>query len=176
MEYVDLYFPVMQGFNVRIGRFISIPDIEAQLAPNNYTYVHSLTYTYDNFTNIGVLGTLAVTKNWMVELGVVVGTETVPWNIGARIPNPDPNPVYPGTTMLRDPGAQPSATAGLRWTSDSGRDDIYLVANSINNGIWGYNNLQWLGGTYYHKLAITGTSPLRPGISTNSMFRTWIIQ
>jgi hypothetical protein len=51
MEYVDLYFPVMQGFDVRIGRFISVPDNEAQLAPNNYTYVHSLTYTYDNFTN-----------------------------------------------------------------------------------------------------------------------------
>jgi hypothetical protein len=32
MEYVDLYFPVIQGLNVRIGRF---PDIEAQLAPNN---------------------------------------------------------------------------------------------------------------------------------------------
>jgi len=65
--------------------------------------------------------------------------------------NPNPNPLYPGTTMLRDPGAQPSAVAGLRWTSDSGRDDVYLVANSINNGVWGYNNLQWLGGTYYHK-------------------------
>jgi hypothetical protein len=99
MEYVDLYFPVMQGFNVRIGRFISIPDIEAQLAPNNYTYVHSLTYTYDNFTNTGILSTLAVTKNWMVQLGIVAGTETVPWNIGARIPNPNPNPLYPGTTM-----------------------------------------------------------------------------
>ena len=35
----------MQGFNLRVGRFISIPDIEAQLAPNNYTYVHSLTYS-----------------------------------------------------------------------------------------------------------------------------------
>jgi hypothetical protein len=53
------------------------PDIEAQLAPNNYTYVHSLTYTYDNFTNTGILNTLAVTKNWMVQLGVVVGTETI---------------------------------------------------------------------------------------------------
>ena len=151
MEYVDLYFPVLQGMDVRIGRFISIPDIEAQLAPNNYTYVHSLTYTYDNFTNTGILGTLAVTRNWMVQLGVVASTETMPWNIGARIPNPDPNPLYPGATMLKDPGAQPSATVGLRWTSDSGRDDIYLVANSINSGVWGYNNLQWLGGTYYHK-------------------------
>jgi hypothetical protein len=151
MLYADLYFPVMQGLNVRIGRFISIPDIEAQLAPNNYTYVHSLTYTYDNFTNTGILGTLAVTRNWMVQLGLVVGTETMPWNIGARIPNPDPNPLYPGTTMLKDPGAQPSAVAGLRWTSDSGRDAIYLVANSINSGAWGYNNLNWFGGTYYHK-------------------------
>lgn len=156
MMYVDLYFPVMLGFNVRIGRFISIPDIEAQLAPNNYTYVHSLTYTYDNFTNTGILGSLAVTKNWMIQLGVVAGTETMPWNIGARIPNYAvlagvADPLYPGTTMLKDPGAQPSLTAALRWVSDSGRDSFYLTANSINNGAWGYNNLNWLGGTYYHK-------------------------
>jgi hypothetical protein len=151
MEYVDLYFPVIQGLNVRIGRFVSIPDIEAQLAPNNYMYGHSLTYIYDNFTNTGILGTLAVTRNWMVQLGVVASTDTVPWNIGARIPNPDPNPLYPGTTMLKDPGAQPSPTVGLRWTSDSGRDAVYLVANSINSGVWGYDNLNWLGGTYYHK-------------------------
>jgi len=87
----------------------------------------------------------------MVQLGIVDGTETMPWNIGARIPNPNPNPLYPGTTMLKDPGAQPSATAGLRWTSDSGRDGFYLVSNSINSGAWGYNNLNWIGGTYYHK-------------------------
>ena len=151
MEYVDLYFPVVQGLNVRIGRFISIPDIEAQLAPNNYTYAHSLTYTFDNYTNTGILGTLAVTKNWIVQLGLVVGTDTMPWNIGATIANPDPNPIYPRTTMLKDPGAQPSATVGVRWTSDDGKDAVYLVANSINNGAWGYDNLQWLGATYYHK-------------------------
>ena len=54
MVYGDIYFPVFQGMNVRVGRFISIPDIEAQLAPNNYTYVHSLTYTFDNYTNTGI--------------------------------------------------------------------------------------------------------------------------
>jgi Putative beta-barrel porin-2, OmpL-like. bbp2 len=151
MEYLDLYFPVVQGLNVRIGRFISIPDIEAQLAPNNYTYAHSLTYTFDMFTNTGILATLAVTKNWMLQLGLVAGSDTMPWNVGARIVNPDPNAIYPGATMLKDPGAQPSATAGVRWTSDDGRDAVYLVANSINNGVWGYDNVQWLGGTYYHK-------------------------
>src|SRR3984885_6667837 len=36
LEYVDLYFPVKQGLNIRIGRFLSVPGIEAQLAPNNY--------------------------------------------------------------------------------------------------------------------------------------------
>ena len=70
MVYTDLYFPVLQGMDVRIGRFISIPDIEAQLAPNNYTYVHSLTYSWDNYTNTGFEGTLAVTKNWIVQLGL----------------------------------------------------------------------------------------------------------
>jgi hypothetical protein len=63
MVYADIYFPVLQGMDVRIGRFISIPDIEAQLAPNNYTYVHSLTYTFDNFTNTGIEVTTALTKN-----------------------------------------------------------------------------------------------------------------
>jgi len=82
---------------------------------------------------------------------LVVGTDTMPWNIGARIVNIDPNPLYPSTAMLKDPGAQTSVTAGLRWTSDDGKDAVYLVANSINNGAWGYDNLQWLGGTYYHK-------------------------
>jgi hypothetical protein len=30
MEYVDLYFPVMQGFNVRIGRFICHGPMRAE--------------------------------------------------------------------------------------------------------------------------------------------------
>ena len=39
----------------------------------------------------------------------------------------------------------------MRWTSDSGNDTIYVTADGINGGQWGYNNLQWFGGTYYHK-------------------------
>ena len=153
MVYAELYFPVVQGLNIRIGRFISIPDIEAQLAPNNYTYVHSLTYTWDNYTNTGIQGTLAVTKNWIVQLGLTVGSDTMPWNAGARITNLMPgNPLYPGATMLKDPGAVPSLTTGIRWTSDDGRDDLNIVADAINGGQWGYNNLQWYGLTYYHKL------------------------
>ena len=51
MAYVDFYVPqVAQGMNIRIGRYISLPDIEAQLAPNNYTYTHSILYTFDAYT------------------------------------------------------------------------------------------------------------------------------
>jgi hypothetical protein len=45
MVYRDIYFPVMQGMNVRIGRFISVPHIESKLAPNSYISVRSLIYT-----------------------------------------------------------------------------------------------------------------------------------
>src|SRR6476620_9789243 len=41
MVYLDLYIPyVFQGMNIRIGRIISEPDIEAQLAPNNLMASH----------------------------------------------------------------------------------------------------------------------------------------
>jgi hypothetical protein len=152
MAYGEVFVPwIADGTIFRFGRFISIPDIEAQLAPNNYMYSHSMTYTFDNYTNTGVQFTLAATKNWMVQAGVVVGTEALPWHVGSTIANPFPNPLFPGTTMKQDPGAQPTGTLGVRWTSDSGNDDINIVADGINNGTWGYNNLQWYGLTYYHK-------------------------
>ncbi|WP_315837946.1 outer membrane beta-barrel protein [Bradyrhizobium prioriisuperbiae] len=152
MVYGEVFIPqVLEGLNIRVGRFISVPDIEAQLAPNNYMYSHSMTYTFDNYTNTGIQATLAATKNVIFQFGVVTGTEAMPWHVGARIANPFPNPVFPDSTMLKDPGAQPSITAGIRLTSDSGNDSLNIVADGINNGSWGYNNLQWYGATYYHK-------------------------
>ena len=152
MAYGEVFIPwLAEGLLIRFGRFISVPDIEAQLAPNNYMYTHSMTYTFDNYTNTGIQTTLAVTKNWFFQLGVSVGSDTLPWNAGATIPNPFPNPLYPGVTMLKDPGAVPSITVGVRWQSDSGNDNVYVVADAINGGQWGYNNLQWFGLTYYHK-------------------------
>jgi hypothetical protein len=164
MVYADLYFPYLAGLNVRVGRFISIPDIEAQLAPNNYTYMHSLTYTWDNYTNTGIQFTQAFNKNWILQYGVSVGTEAPVWHWGSHITNqyvvtgnnaaglgPGVDPLYPGASVLQDPGAKPSGTIGIRWTSDDGADDLNLVADAWNDGVWGYNNLQWIGLTYYHK-------------------------
>lgn len=152
MVYGELYIPwVAEGLMVRVGRYISIPDIEAQLAPNNILYTHSLSYAVDNYTNEGVVFSLQATKNWLVQLGVVDGTETPIWHNQNNVTNYFPNPLYPGKTFPKDPGNQPSLVACLRWESDSGNDTVYPCIDGINNGKWGYNNLQWHGLTYYHR-------------------------
>lgn len=155
MAYVELWVPqIAEGLLLRAGRYISIPDIEAQLAPNNYMYTHSLSYGFDNYTNEGIQASLAVRKNLIVQVGVNVGTEAALWHVGQRVPNPVPgNALYPGATFLRDPGAQPSLSACVRWTSESGDDTFYPCMDGINSGSWGYNNLQWYGFTYYHKFS-----------------------
>src|ERR1700680_2879236 len=89
MMYGELYIPqVAEGLLFRLGRFISLPDIEAQLAPNNSFYSHALTYGWDNYTNTGLQSTLALSPNWFLQLGVTVGTEAAPWHWGQTVPNP----------------------------------------------------------------------------------------
>jgi len=152
MVYGEIFIPqVAQGLMIRFGRYISLPDIEAQLAPNNYMYTHSLTYAFDNYTNTGVVASLAVTKNLIVQAGITDGTEASLSHIGNYITNPLPNALYTGNTFPKDPGVQPTFTACVRYSWNDGRDNVQPCMNGINNGHWGYNNLQWYGGTYYHK-------------------------
>jgi hypothetical protein len=163
MIYGELYIPfVLDGLMVRVGRYISLPDIEAQLAPNNYMYTHSFTYGYDNYTNEGVQLTLAVNPNLMLQFGVSAGTEAQIWNYNKTRPNlaqtvtlPSgatiANPLYSGSTFKLDPGLQPSFTACVRVQWNEGKDNLYPCVDALNNGQWGYNNLQWYGFTYYHK-------------------------
>jgi len=146
MAYGELYVPyVAEGLMFRLGRYISIPDIEAQLAPNNYMYTHSITYTFDNYTNTGLNTSLKLSKNWLVQLSIVSGTETFPWN--AKFTS------IPGYQGPRDPGAQPTLVGCVQYETNDAWDNYYACADGINNGQWGYNNLQWLGGTWYHKFS-----------------------
>ena len=165
MAYFDLWIPqVAQGLEIRVGRYISIPDIEAQLAPNNILYTHSLSYAYDNFTNTGVVTSWQVSKNFLLQVGINDGTETPLWHYNERMPNlyvqggsnaagfgPGVDPLYPNSRLLKDPGNQPSAVACLRYESDDGNTVVYPCMDGINGGQWGYNNLQWHGFTFYHR-------------------------
>jgi hypothetical protein len=158
MVYFEIYDPkLLDGLMIRVGRYISVPDIEAQLAPNNYMYSHSITYTVDNYTNEGIQTTLAVTKQVAVQLGVNIGTESTIWHAGLTEPNPAAgsplNVLFPGKTFLKDPGAQPSFTGCLRFNDAPQKTDLNLCADAINDGTWGYNNLQWYGFTFYHQFS-----------------------
>jgi Putative beta-barrel porin-2, OmpL-like. bbp2 len=130
LEYADLYMPqVADGLNIRVGRYLSVPDIEAQLAPNNYMFSHSLLYSFDPFTQTGVLATLKLNPRWLVQAGLSAGNDIAPW--------------------ARD--AKPSLTACLSYTFHDGNDNVYPCASGINRGKYGYNNVQLFVTTWYHK-------------------------
>jgi hypothetical protein len=132
MAYVDLYWgQVADGMNVRIGRYISLPDIEAQLAPDNYTYSHSILYTYDAYTQTGINATTRLNNRWMFQVGVSAGNDVAPW--------------------VGEPNAKPTFNACVGYTWTEGRDNLYVCDNSTNSGKYAYNNLQAYYVTWYHK-------------------------
>jgi len=129
LEYLDLYFPVKDGLNIRIGRFLSVPGIEAQLAPNNYNMTHSLLYTIDPFTDTGIFASLKLNKQWMVQFGLSGGHDVAPWTSDAKL----------------------SGIFCLNYSTKSNNDNFYACANGINDGKYAYNNLQHYDLTWYHK-------------------------
>lgn len=111
MAYVDLYWgQIADGMNVHIGRYISLPDIEAQLAPDNYTYSHSILYTYDAYTQTGINVTTRLNNHWMVQVGLSAGNDVAPW--------------------VGEPNAKPTFNACVGYTWSEGRDGVlrYLVS------------------------------------------------
>ncbi len=129
MFYVDLYVPrVAKGMNIRIGRYISLPDIEAQLAPNNYTYSHSLLYTIDPYTQTGIVASIKLSDHWLVQGGFSGGNDVAPWTKDVK----------------------PTATFCADYTWSKGKDALYTCANSVNNGKYAYNNVQSYYETWYH--------------------------
>jgi hypothetical protein len=130
MFYWDGYFPhVAQGMTLRIGRYISLPDIEAQLAPNNYTYSHSILYTYDCYTQLGANATVKINDHWTVQAGISPGCDTAPWTTDAKV----------------------TGNACIVYTWANGGDALNTCANSLNDGKYAYNNLAAYYMTWYHR-------------------------
>ncbi|HTJ31588.1 MAG TPA: outer membrane beta-barrel protein [Acidobacteriaceae bacterium] len=131
MFYTDIYFPKLgKGADLRIGRYISLPDIEAQLAPNNYTYSHSILYTYDCYTQTGANLTVKVNDHWTVQGGLSPGCDTMPWTTDAKLT---------GNTCVI-------------FTWHGGGDALNTCDNTINDGKYAYNNLTAFYETWYHKI------------------------
>jgi hypothetical protein len=138
--YFDVYFPrVAEGMVVRVGRWIACPDIETQFAPDNYMGTHSILFTFDTYTQTGVMGTVMLNKQWTVQAAIHAGTDMAPW--------------YKGAT--------PSGMFGVRWVSQSGNDSVYAVLNDINDAQFrhftqngqpaGHDNFNYPVVTWQHK-------------------------
>lgn len=130
--YGQLYIPwIAEGMVLKIGRYISLPDIEAQLAPDNYLFSHSLMFSYDPFTMTGVVATVRLREQWTVQLGVHAGNDMAPWTNSS----------------------QPNGQAMVRWVSKDNNDSIYAGLNMIGTGKYknGHDNLQQVVGTWAHK-------------------------
>lgn len=139
-QYIDIYSPfIAQGFILRIGRWIACPDIETQFAPDNYMGTHSLLFSYDTYTQTGVMATVMLNKNWTVQGAIHAGTDMAPWY----------------------KGAVPTGMLGVRWVASNDKDSIYLVLNSINSAKFrrfrmygqhmGHDNFNYIVGTWQHK-------------------------
>ena len=134
MFYLEFFVPkVAQGLDIRVGRYISLPDIEAQLAPNNYSYSHSILYTVDCYTQTGINGTVKLNDHWTAQAGLSGGCDTAPWTTDAKL----------------------TGDFCLQYTWSNGGNALYTCANSVNDGKYAYNNLAAYYETYYHRINAT---------------------
>ena len=138
--YVDVYLPnVAEGMIIRTGRWIACPDIETQFAPDNYMGSHSILFTFDTYTQTGIMFTIMLNKYWTVQACLHAGTDMAPWY----------------------KGAVPTGMFGVRWVSCDNKDSIYLVLNAINTAKFrrfkmygqpmGHDNFNYIVGTWQHK-------------------------
>jgi hypothetical protein len=133
MMYANLYIPqIAQGMNIILGRIISQPDIEQQLAPNNLMASHSLVYSFDNYTMWGLWSGVKLSPNWLLQVGLADGVDIAPWE-------------------TEDPGDQPTGSILIQYIAPNGHDSFYLGDNSFNNARFGFNNLQESIASYTHK-------------------------
>jgi len=140
--YIDTYLPwIAQGLILRVGRWVATPDIEVQFAPDNYMATHSLQFTFDTYTQTGVMATLMLSKQWTVQGAVHSGTDMAPW--------------YQGAT--------PTGMLGVRWVARDNNDSAYVVLNNVNTAKFrhfevngqpaGHDNFNYVVGTWQHRFS-----------------------
>jgi hypothetical protein len=128
--YGILYWPRWgEGTVLQVGRYISPPDIEAQLAPQNFLYTHSLMFDFDCYTQMGFLFQTKLSNYWTIEYGVHAGDDVAAWDGSAHIP----------TFLLIG-----------RWVSHSNRDSLLFGVDS--HSFDGANFKTYEYGTYYSQI------------------------
>jgi hypothetical protein len=79
--YAEMYVPVGNGLNVKIGHFYTPIGYETVPAPDNLFYTHAYTMQFgEPFTHTGIMGNYAIDGNWSVMGGAVTGSATGGWD------------------------------------------------------------------------------------------------
>ncbi len=129
-----IYIPkVAEGMLIKVGRFISPSDIEAQWAPDNYLYSHSLMFTVDPYTFTGAMATVKLSKYFQFEFGATAGNDVAPWSNSANL-----------NGMLM-----------ARWVSKNNNNSIYGGLPALGSGYFTnqHDNLQMIVGTWGHRFS-----------------------
>jgi hypothetical protein len=132
--YVDIYFPTIgEGSILRLGRYISPLDIEAQLSPDNFLYTHSVMFTYDPYTFTGGQFITKINDNLSSQLGVHGGNDMAPWTKASQV----------------------NGEILLRWVAPSNKDSLFGGLDSIGHGYFknDHDDLQVFGFTWSHKFS-----------------------
>ncbi len=97
----ELYVPgIFEGMSIRLGRWIACPDIEAQYAPDNYLASHSLLFTYDTYTQTGVMFSFQINQRNMIQGAIQSGTDMAPWYAALWQPASSAGDGYPNRIMM----------------------------------------------------------------------------
>jgi hypothetical protein len=79
--YAEIYAPVGNGLNIKVGHFYTPIGYETVPAPDNFFYSHAYTMQYgEPFTHTGVMGNYNVDSNWALMGGVTTGSATGGWD------------------------------------------------------------------------------------------------
>jgi hypothetical protein len=105
------------GTVIELGRVISVPDIEAQLAPQNYLYTHSIMFDWDSYTQTGLLFWSKLSNMFTIDYGITWGDD-----------------VFPGNPTVQFPTGQ----FFVKYTDKSNRNDLLIGVDAYNNRQFSY--------------------------------------
>ena len=124
--YAEIYAPIGNGLNVKVGHFYTPIGYESVPAPNNFFYTHAYTMQYgEPFTHTGVLANYKINGNFTTFAGAIGGSGTGGWdgNFDRQMGN------WGGI-------------GGVTWTSNDAKTSLNIsgtgsTASTRNSSFWG---------------------------------------
>lgn len=124
--FAEIYAPIGNGLNIKVGHFYTPIGFETVPAPNNFFYTHAYTMQYgEPFTHSGVLTNYNINRNVVAMAGAIGGSGTGGWdgNFDRQMEN------WGGI-------------GGVTWTSDDNKTSVNVAGtgsttSTRNSSFWG---------------------------------------